>query len=65
VFRREKSKDAKMAVPLRALDPKRSYEVTFEDTPEKKTVPGAALSVLPIEIPGVPGSAIVYYRARN
>jgi alpha-galactosidase len=63
LFRREKSKDAKMVVPLRALDAKRSYEVSFEDTPEKQTMPGATLSALPVEIPGAPGSAIVYYRA--
>ena len=65
VFRREKSKDAKMAVPLRGLDPKRSYEVSFEDTPEKKVLPGAVLSALSVEILDAPGSAIVYYRARS
>jgi hypothetical protein len=65
VFRREKSKDAKMAVPLRALDPKRSYAVSFEDTPEKRMLPGAVLSTLPVEILNAPGSAIVYYRARS
>jgi alpha-galactosidase len=65
VFRREKSKDAKMAVLLRGVDPKRSYEVSFEDTPEKRMLPGAALSALPVEIRSAPGSAIVYYRARS
>jgi alpha-galactosidase len=65
VFRREKSKDAKMAVLLRGLDAKRSYEVSFEDTPEKRMLPGAALSALPVEIRSAPGSAIVYYRARS
>jgi alpha-galactosidase len=65
VFRREKSKDAKMTVLLRALDPKRRYAVSFEDTPEKMRLPGAALSALPVEILNAPGSAIVYYRARS
>ena len=65
VFRREKSKNAKMAVLLRGVDPKRSYEVSFEDTPEKRMLPGAALSALPVEIRSAPGSAIVYYRARS
>jgi hypothetical protein len=54
-----------MAVPLRALDPKRSYTVSFEDTPEKRMLPGAVLSALPVEILNAPGSAIVYYRARS
>ena len=65
VFRREKSKDTKMAVPLRAVDPKRTYDVSFEDTPEKSTVPGTALSTLPVEIPSAPGSAIVFYHAQS
>ena len=64
VFRREKSKEAKMAVPLRGIDPKRSYEVSFEDTPEKRLLPGSALSALPAEIPNAPGSVVIYYRAR-
>jgi len=54
-----------MAVPLHAVDPKRSYVVSFEDTPEKSRVPGAALSALPIGIQSAPGSAIIYYRARK
>jgi alpha-galactosidase len=65
LFRRGKSKDTKMAVPLRGLDARRNYEVSFEDTPDKKTVPGATLSALPVEILPSPGPAIVYYRARN
>jgi alpha-galactosidase len=63
LFRREKSKDGKMPVPLQALDAKRRYEVSFEDTPERQTMPGATLSALPVEIPSAPGSAIVYYHA--
>jgi hypothetical protein len=50
---------------LRGLDTRRNYEVSFEDTPDKQTVPGATLSALPVEILPSPGSAIVYYRARN
>ena len=60
LFRREKSKDAKMAVLLRAVAPKRAYEVSFEDTPETRKLSGTALSALPVEIPDAPGSAIVY-----
>jgi hypothetical protein len=62
LFRREKSKDVKMPVPLQALDAKRRYEVSFEDTPERQTMPGATLSALPVEIPSAPGSTILYYR---
>ena len=65
LFRREKSKDARMPVPLRALDAKRGYEVSFEDTPEKSALPGTALSALPVEISSVPGSVIVYYHTRS
>jgi hypothetical protein len=45
--------------------PKRSYEVSFEDTLEKQTVPGSALSALPVEISASPGSAILYYGPRS
>ena len=65
LFRRGQSQDAKRPVSLHAVAPKRPYEVSFEDTPEKQTLPGAALSALPVEIPASPGSAIVYYRARH
>jgi alpha-galactosidase len=65
LFRREKSKDAGMPVPLQALEAKRRYEVSFEDTPERQTVPGATLSALPVEIPSAPGSTIVYYHASH
>ena len=65
LFRREKSRDSTMAVALRALEAKRSYEVSFEDTPEKQKLPGARLSALPVAIPSAPGTAIVYYRARD
>lgn len=65
VFRRGKCKDVKTTVPLRAVASRRSYQVTFEDTSEQRTLPGAALSALPIEIPDSPGSAIVYYHLRS
>ncbi len=65
LFRRGKSRDATMPVPLQALSPTRRYEVSFEDTPEKRTLSGAALSALPVEIPASPGSAIVFYQARS
>jgi alpha-galactosidase len=65
LFRRDKSKDAKMPVLLHAVAPKRAYAVSFEDTPETRTLSGNALSALPVEIPGAPGSAIVYYHARR
>jgi alpha-galactosidase len=65
LFRRGKSKDAKLPVPLQAVLPKLSYEVSFEGTPEKRTLPGAALSALPVEIASAPDSAIVYYHAMS
>jgi alpha-galactosidase len=65
LFRREKSKAATLPVTLHALKPKQFYDVSFEDTPEKWTLPGAVLSALPIEIITMPGSAIVYYQGRS
>jgi hypothetical protein len=41
------------------------FEVSFEDTLEQQTVPGATLSALPVEIPSAPGSTIVYYHASH
>ena len=54
-----------MAVPLRGLDARRNYEVSFEDTPDKTTVPGATLSALPVEILASPGSAIYCITGRG
>ncbi len=65
LFRRGKSQDAKLPVRLHAVAPKRSYLVSFEDTPDQRTLSGTALSALPIEIPSLPGSAIVYYHVRS
>jgi len=65
VFRREKNQESTRAVPLQGIDAKRTYEASFEDTLEKTTVPGNQLSALPLEIPGAPGSAIVYYRSKR
>ena len=65
LFRRGKSADAKKLVPLHAVVPKRSYEVSLEDMPEKQTVAGSALSALPVEISAAPGSAILYYGPRS
>jgi alpha-galactosidase len=63
LFRREKCKDSKHAVPLRDIQVRRRYEVSFEDAPGKQTMTGAELLALPVEIPSAPGSAILYYRA--
>ncbi len=62
LFRREKCKEAKQTVALHGIQLRRRYEVSFEDTPEKKAVPGAELLAMPVEITTTPGSAILYYR---
>jgi hypothetical protein len=64
LFRRGKSMEPRMEVPLHAVEARRSYKVSYEDTPEKQMLPGSALSVLPVVISSSPGSAIVYYQAR-
>ena len=64
LFRRDKSPDVTRQVRLHAIDPKRSYDIRFEDTPEQRTARGSAMSALPVEIPAAPGSAIIYYKPR-
>lgn len=65
LFRREKSPDSSQQVPLRAIDAKSRYDVSFEDAPDRRTVPGSLMSALPVEISAAPGSAIVYYSSRK
>ena len=65
LFRREKSADAAKQVCLKGLDPKATYAISFEDTPEKRTVVGKELANLKVEIASAPGSAIVYYRIKK
>jgi len=62
LFRRKDAPDATRPVALQDIDPKATYEVTFEDTPGKRKVSGADLAAFRIEIPTAPGSAILYYR---
>ena len=64
LFRRDKSPDVTRQVRLHAIDPKRSYDIRFEDTPEQRTSRGSLMSALPVEIPAAPGSAIIYYKPR-
>jgi alpha-galactosidase len=61
LFRREKSPDPAQKLRLQGIDPKRSYEVSFEELPDRRSMPGSGLSALPVEIPAAPGSAILYY----
>ena len=64
LFRRPKSPYVAMEVPLRGLDPAAKYEVTIFETyeaKEKRTLTGAELGRLRIEIPTAPGSVMVRY----
>jgi alpha-galactosidase len=65
LFRRDKSPNAGRFVALHAVDLKPRYEVTYEDSPERRTMLGIDLFTLPVEIPSAPGSAIVYYREKR
>ena len=65
LFRREKSPDSSQQVPLRVIDPKSRYDLSFEDTPDRRTVPGSLMSALPVKIPAAPGSVILYYSPRK
>ncbi len=61
LFRREKNAESTKAIALRGIDPNATYEISYEDTTEKKTISGSELCNLTIDIPSAPGSAIVYY----
>jgi alpha-galactosidase len=61
LFRREKCADATQVVALRGIDAKARYEITFEDTGEKKVEQGRDLAALAVSVPTAPGSAIVRY----
>ena len=62
IFRREKSPDATKETSFKGIDPKATYEISFEDTPEKRTVAGKEFANLTVEIASAPGSVIVYYK---
>ncbi len=62
LFRRAACPDAERIVPFRAIEPEADYAVSFEDTPDQRTVRGRDLASLKVEIRTAPGSAIVYYR---
>jgi len=64
LFRRPKSPYVAMEAALRGLDPAARYEVTIFETyeaKEKRTMSGAELGLLRIEIPTAPGSVLVRY----
>jgi alpha-galactosidase len=63
VFRREKSADASKEIRLKGLDPKATYEVSFEDIPDKRTATGRELTEkgLTVKIADKPGAVIIMY----
>jgi alpha-galactosidase len=64
-FRRPKSPRTVFEAALRGLDLKANYEVTFAETyhvKEKRTMTGAALGKLRVEIGSAPGVMLVRYR---
>jgi alpha-galactosidase len=61
VFRREKCEESNCTIRLRGLDPSATYTVTFEDSPETRTLTGKDLEALQITLAKKPASAIVYY----
>jgi alpha-galactosidase len=64
-FRRPKNPVPAFEADLRGLDPKASYEITFSesyDVKEKRTMIGAELGKLRVEIGSAPGVMLVRYR---
>jgi len=67
-FRRSKSPLSGNEVALRGLDPAAKYEVTFKETyevKEKRTMTGAKLRTLRVEIGNAPGSVLVIYMKKG
>ena len=62
LFRRKDSPDVAHTVPLQDVDPRATYEVTFQDAPGTKKMSGAELAALRVEISTAPGSAILFYQ---
>ncbi len=66
-FRRSKCPFVLAEMALRALDAHAQYNVTFKehyDVKEERTMSGAELAKLRVEIPNVSGSVLVTYRKR-
>ena len=63
IFRREQSPQSELRVSLRGLDPKSSYELTWQSTGRKETVQGALLrDGYLIRLPEKRSSALILYR---
>jgi alpha-galactosidase len=63
VFRREQSPQPELRVSLRGVDPKSSYELTWQCTGRKETVQGASLrDGYLIRLPEKRSSALILYR---
>ena len=66
-FRRPKSPYVALDAALKGLDPAATYEVTFAESYEPgpaRTMSGADLARLRVEIPSAPGSLLVAYRKK-
>lgn len=64
-FRRPQCASQTFNASLRGIDPQAAYEVAFKETfyvKEQRTVTGAQLADLPIEIDSAPGSLLILYR---
>lgn len=64
-FRREQSPYAALDVTLRGMDADEEYDVTFVDTGAKRTMTGAALAKLRVEVASAPGSSLIMYEKRG
>jgi alpha-galactosidase len=66
LFRRERSPYPAVQVRLRGLSPDETYELTFVDTNERRTLTGRELSEpMRIEIEKAPGSLFIRYQKRE
>jgi alpha-galactosidase len=62
LFRRERCAKTSAEAGLRGLEPKARYEVTFEDGGTARTMTGAELARLSLDVPQAPGSALLFYK---
>ncbi len=64
LFRRPKSPYAAIDLSVRGLDPKGTYQVTYEDEGRPAEMKGEALSRLRVAVDSAPGTVLITYRRK-
>jgi hypothetical protein len=65
VFRREDCPYSSLQLPLRGMDPHKTYAVEFSDDDRKvetRMIPGSEMEALEVRLPKMRSSLLVHYR---